>query len=567
MDKSTVLNRRAIRRYSILFISIILACAVFLCWKAHYGFVPNDEPFMISLGHRFLKGDIPITHEWYRAQMIGIIYLPFIWIYTNVFGSTEGLVLFCRYVFVIWWIFTGAVLYRRLNQYGHKISLIAITAFYLYVPFDIMSITYNAVSLSCLLLFFSYFLVKGNIVLDYINGFVLAIAVIAYPLLIIVALLYGIAVIVSNISGRCKNYNIFNVRKLIRVIIPCLVGFTVLITYIITNSNIENFFTGLSEVVRTNSAANRSIVLLAKNLISTFPFDFSLGLVVLIFSLFDKKRFQRTAIYFSVQSVIFFLSIIYLLLGFMYLNVIMFPLCILGLQAFILNKKKNWNLFICLWITGVLFAIVCYLSSDTGNMAIANGMVISTIASCVFLGDFYKEFHYIGANTNKKVICVLFSLAFALQIGSEFIIRTIRSYKDNLLPELIYQIPSGAAKGIITSKNNYEKYTTQYNDIQSINKDIHDKNSFLSIGLSPYAYLNMDCDYSTYSVWVYTNNKPDYSAENKQLTEYLQLFPNKMPDVIYSNLEYNHLKDEIKCIDYSNYKTIELSSGLWLVRN
>ena len=568
MDKSSQLKNKIIRKSNIFFLLVLFACAILLFWKARYGIVPNDEPFMISLGHRFLKGDIPITHDWYRAQFIGLIYLPFVWFYTSVFRSTEGLVLFCRFAFVIWWLITGAVLYYRLRQYGKKISLIALTTFYLYAPFDIMNLTYNAVSLSCLLLFFSYFLVKGNIVFDYINGIILSIAVISYPLLIIVAILYGLAVIVANISGKGKKYYIFSAKKLIRVIIPCVMSAAILFAYILINSNINSFFIGLFEVVKSNSAAERSIVLLAKNLLSTFPFDFTVGLVVLVVSVIDKRRYQRRTIYFTIQSIAFFLSIVYLLLNFHYLNVIMFPLSVLGLQAFILNIKKRWPLFICLWITGVLFAIVCYLSSDTGCMAIANGMVMSTISSFFFIFDLYDETRIVSNNNKQRVACILFSLILALQIGSELSIKIFRVYRGNLLPQMNYRVSSGVEKGIITSEDIGVGYEEIHNDVLQIKKMTNNCKSFLSVGLCPVSYLEMnDYDYSSYSVWVYVNNKIDYETENKQLTKYYGLYPDKKPDIIYSNLALSELKNKITCIDYSMYQKYELSSGLWLVRN
>ena len=565
MKNNSFLNTLKNRKTSIYFFILVLVCAVLLFWKAPFGMVQNDEPFMISLGHRFLKGDIPITQEWYRAQLIGIIYLPFIWFYINVFGTTEGLVLFCRYIFVIWWLLTGVVLFRRLKQYGSKTSFAVIIAFYLYVPFDIISLTYNVVSLSCLLLFFSYFLVKGNIVLDYLNGFVLAIAVIAYPLLIFLALFYGLSVIICNISGRFKNYNIFSVKKLLRVIIPCVVSAAILIAYILINSNMDRFFTGMLEVVKSNSAAQRSIVLVAKNLLSTFPFVFTLGLVVLVFSLIDKKRYQRTIIYFSLQSVVFCISIVYILLNFMYLNVIMFPISFLGLQAFILNKRKNWHLFICLWITGVLFGIVCYLSSDTGNMAIANGMVLSSLSGFVFIGDYYTENKSSsGIKHNKLIFFVCFLIA-AFQIGGELSIKVFRSYKT-VLQDLNYKISVGAEKGIITTQKQYIEYEAMFNDIQSIRHQKTNERSFLSVSLYPLAYIDMDYSYSTYSPWMFVNNKPDFKTESKQLEKYYELFPDRIPGVIFSSLGPNHLKNELQCIDYSQYKEYELPSGLWLIK-
>lgn len=38
---------------------IILGCLfIFMLSRAKYGYIYNDEPFILTLGHRFMKGDL-----------------------------------------------------------------------------------------------------------------------------------------------------------------------------------------------------------------------------------------------------------------------------------------------------------------------------------------------------------------------------------------------------------------------------------------------------------------------------------------------------------------------------
>ena len=558
-----------------LFYGILLITAAFLLWKANYGVVFNDEPFMVSLGHRFLKGDIPFSSEWHKCQLSGLIFIPFIWLHTVIFKSTEGLLLFIRYCFVLWWLLTGLILFYRTRKYG-KICLAAIVGFYLYIPLDTMTFTYNAVALSCLLLFFSYFLGKGNRLSDYINGILLALAIIAYPLLIVLAFIYGAAVIVFQIIRKKKpdilKYSVltgrlFDYKTLIRIVISCVVIASLLIVYFIAFSSFNLFSIGFNEILTTENNATRSILLFAKNLMSDFPFIFTVGLVTIIVSLFDRNRAKRKNLYFIIQSVVLILSVsFWMVVNFLYLNIIMAPSAFLGLQAFVLNKNKDTDLFVCLWIPGVIFAVISYLSSDTGNMAIANGLSISTFAGFFFIGTYYRENKKNAGNQLQKSVCVMFSLVLAVQLGSELATRIFRNYRDQFLHQLTYKIPSGAEKGIITTKETCDAYTALHEDSQYIKTMMDDDINFLSINLSPLSYLEMDCNYATYSTWVNTTNLANYEIENEELSRYFKVHPEKTPNVIYSSLGYNHLTKEFDFIDFSRFEKHKLGSGLWLVK-
>ena len=61
------------RKKQIICFSIItLVISGFLFWKACHGYIFNDEPFMISVGHRLIKGDQLFLHEWNTSQLIGL---------------------------------------------------------------------------------------------------------------------------------------------------------------------------------------------------------------------------------------------------------------------------------------------------------------------------------------------------------------------------------------------------------------------------------------------------------------------------------------------------------------
>ena len=73
-----------------------------LFWKCRYGF-PFEESFYVNTAYRFVKGDLPLIHEWHMSQ-ISFIYLePVVSLYLWIKGSTEGIMLFMRYAFTLSW--------------------------------------------------------------------------------------------------------------------------------------------------------------------------------------------------------------------------------------------------------------------------------------------------------------------------------------------------------------------------------------------------------------------------------------------------------------------------------
>ena len=437
----------------------------------------------------------------------------------------------------------------------------------MFTPLDQMNITYNAISLSCILLFVSYFLVKGNLFLDFLNGVVLAAAVLVYPYLIILYFIYMISVLVVN-ATRLKNIDTFKLRlfdkKLfLRTSISAIV-LAVIVISVVFSAGVEIVFNGLRDVLETNGLATRSVILLAKNIIASFPLQTTLGLAVFVASIIDKNREKRKLFYFVSQSVIWVFTVLIILLKTYSFNLIMFPMAIVGLQTFVLTKNKNYLLMFSFWITGIIFGLICYISSDTGIMAISTGVAVSSIASIIIIFDFYKE---LNTTLNKKIYknIALLSMSMLIvgQIGGQTYLRVVRSYWDELLPSLNKTIPSGAAKGITTTDENCVLYMQVYNDAKKI-KDIYNQEcSFLSIGLFPSVYIDMDFEYGTYSSWVFTNNKANYEIENEKLKKYYNNYPDKKADIIFSNVGY--VNDYMDFVDFSEYDALEMQSGIWYV--
>ena len=554
---------------------VFVACSVFLFWKAKYGYIFNDEPFMVTLGHRLIKGDKLFVNEYNLAQMIGLLQAPFVWIFTAVTKSTNGLILFIRYMYVVWWILTSIILYLRLKQYGW-ISLVAVLYYALFTPLDEMSLTYNAMALSCIMLFSTYFLVDGNRLKDYLTGLVLSLSVIAYPYMVLLYIIWAFSVVIINtvFKKRVLNpYRIFDIKKFLRISSVCGLCAVVLLIFIFSAGS-GSVISSLKIILSSRASSDISksfigLLYLVLSLERYLRLLFVAAVLILVVSLLDRNRYKRKLLYFSVQSLIWSCSIaIIIIKQFLNFNVVMLPVSFLGIQALVLTKKRNWLLFLSLGLTGIIYSYIAFISSDTGLKAISTGSVPLGIAAWILIYDFYKESE-IKTKTFKPIPIILLCGIIFVQLFGQMVLKIQRNYWDEKTENLNSVISVGAANGIITTYNNKTNYENVYDDIEKIKQAASgEKNlNFLSLSLFPSIYLDLDYNYATYSSWTYFQNSKNFERLNERLKRYYSSCPNKVPDCIYilnDDLEFLELLD---FTDFSEYTKHNLKSGVLFMKN
>lgn len=547
-----------------VFYLIFFLCAVFLFWKIQYGYIFNDEPFILTMGHRFAKGDRLLVHEWNFTQTIGVLIAPVIWLYTNITGGTEGLILFCRALYVIWWLITGWVLYRRLKGYG-VISIFSVLLFLLYTPLDEMDLTYNVVALSCMVLFSSYFLSEGSCKSDYLHGLFLAIAVWVYPYLIVLYFFYIIGVILANYTRIKKHLDpdiiIFDKGKAFRVSMTAVIAAVFFFCVFIMGTWKESL-DALSNMLDTREYTKKTFITLAKLLVKRFPYQMIGGFIVLCISLADKNRNKNALVYMSAQAALLFVSMGQAFVNTYSFNIHMIPVNVVGFQAFILLKKRDYKLAFSLGLIGVMYAVCAFFASDTKLMAFSTGITITGIASLIFIYNIYKESIQYESNVFLPFVGILIILC--IQIGGEGLLKLERSYWDGLFPNLTVRITEGSAKGIITTQQYAEKYEAVYDDVNMIKKMYGEGGKLLSVTIFPSIYLDADYEYATNSAWTYSNNKLNYDILNEKLEKYYQLNSDKIPNIIYIGNDDSDM--EIRFIDLNAYKPIEGSTGVFYIK-
>lgn len=558
-EKLSLMN---INRKDCFFAVIFLSAMAFLIYKLPYGYIFNDEPFIISLAHRLLLGDALLVDEWHVAQMTGFLQLPFVWLYTVLTGGMTGIILYIRGVYLFLWTAVCLFGYVRLRKTVDCRLLLAVATVYLYLfsALDQMTLSYNFFSLSGVFIC-SVLLITAKRVRSYcLAGLFFAVAVVACPMLIFVFILAAIVAIAIAVYERITGKTVLpknsplkfkNVGLIFAGAASLGVAFAVFVFSRASLAEIlQNLPLILQDCLENNShqfvSFYETAYMYVVPLYRVFGKLFVVGLPILAVSLLDKKRSEHAVLYVLPQAVVF----LYYMRFFAFVregqfNYYMLPIVLLGLQSYVLTKKRD-SRFLWMWIAGGLFSVCVYLTSNLGVMAISFAMSIAGFASFISIGLMAKEQLQAAKEgiakykENKKIsLCLISSLltivAVAVsatgQLASESYIRYMRTYWDGATVTLNTRINDGVAKDIVTTKTNAEEYTKYSTEVTELTDGMRDTDKrFLSLASKPWIYLEADMKYGSPSAWMFLSSNEEII---EVCTRYIEMHPEHRPDVIY----------------------------------
>lgn len=531
-----------------LFIVLLAAGLIFAFWKSIYGFGGDDEAFYLTVPQRFVMGDAPIKDEWHLSQLSGFLLMPFVWLFTTVTGSTEGIILTARAVYIIFHAAVSCVVYYRVRKYGY-ISVFGSVLYFIFAPFNIMAMIYNTmgldfITLSGVIMGTAGYIKKAPLIL---SGIFFAAAVLCCPYLAAVYIIYGICVIISRIIKNCRfnlllKSNLFSPKTFLFFSIGVFALAAVFLMFALTRVSITEIFEYLPYLLgdpeHPQSAFTTKIAMYFSSIYEYLDY-FKIALISYFVTLavmaLDKNRMQHRSLYLIVSTAI---SVFSLIMFYPYLttktfNAIMFPMIFTGFTAYILCKNKPKNLFASLFIVGILYSLSISFSSNQYFYVISMAVSASNIASYIFIAQLIREMKTSQDNIEYAVyvkkssfVFVLFLILLqgGLQIGS----KAQHCFWESSAPSgLNYQITSGPAKGIYTSLDNYNTYESIYQDIQYYNYKPKDKILFLTS--KTWCYLAADFPYGTLSAWI-SGEKP---SSIERLKQYYAVNPENSPKYIY----------------------------------
>lgn len=531
-----------------LFVVLLAAGLILAFWKIVYGFGGNGEAFYLTVPQRFIMGDAPIKDEWHLSQLSGFLMMPFVWLFTTVTGSTEGIILTARTVYIIFHAAVSVVVYYRLRKYGY-ISVFASVLFFIFTPFNIMAMSYNTMgldflTLSGVIMGTTGYKKKAPLIL---SGIFFAASVLCCPYLAAVYIIYGICVVIGRTVKNCRfnlllKSDLFSPKTFLFFSIGVFVLAAVFLVFSLARVSIAEIFEYLPYLLgdpeHPQSAFTTKIAMYISSIYGYLNY-FKIALIAYVLMLavmiIDKNRMQHRSVYLIVSTAIsvFSLILFYPDLTTKTYNAIMFPMIFIGFTSYILCKNKPKNLFASLFVVGILYSIAISFSSNQYFYVISMAVSASNIASYIFLAQLIREMKATQDNIEyaaylKKSSFVFVALLILLQGGLQIASKAQHCFWESSAPNgLNYQISNGPAKGIYTSLENYNTYETIYNDIQYYN--YKPKGKILFLTSKTWCYLAAEFPYGTLSAWI--------SGENPSSIERLKLYytvnPENIPKYIY----------------------------------
>lgn len=536
-------------------VGVLIIAALFMLNRAKYGYIYNDEPFILTLSHRLIKGDVFLYDEWQPTQLTGFLNYPWMILFTATHNNTDGMILFFRYIYVVLNFVSLLFVYLRLSNYSKKPLITGAACLYilLFSSMDILTVSYNFYSLTGLLLFVTL-CITGQSNIEYLfAGIFFSVATLASPYLAIVFVLYYLFFSLNHfVLKKDISKNLINITKM--VLFGVILSVVVFICFLYgTGGNISKMLNTVSYIFTDVEYPSQSIFQLIYgylytwvNKFRTFGFMFA---VFLMLSLIDKKH---KTLWLEAHIIAFVILTPRMIHIFLYqFNYLIMQIGLLGIHALIIDEQRN-NSYSLIAIAGVIFSFILYATSDLKQYAIANGMILAGFASFFLIDDYLQK--YENNTILIKTLCIL--LVFA-QIGTEIYERMTKYYLDNNINDNLYLIEESVAKGLYVDQEQYDTYMSVYNDI---NVNIPHAAKLLVLSQKPWIYLANDSDYCTYSAWM-TSSK---EFRINRLKEYYTLHQDKYPNYIYV-LDEDFKLEELQYA-FPNFSLISANNG-YILKN
>ena len=177
-----------------IFIGLFLLIELILIRRSFYGFNTADEMYFIGTSERIFRGERILIDEWNPTQQLCSFLLhPIYSLVRRMMGSTEGIVMASRFLYLIFEGVLTLFLYLRLQRRGFA-SFGPVFLFLLFAPFGICAMSYNSIEFGILPVLLA--VLSANMehsVPEYILcGILIAVIVLANPFALLMYGMYGL---------------------------------------------------------------------------------------------------------------------------------------------------------------------------------------------------------------------------------------------------------------------------------------------------------------------------------------------------------------------------------------
>lgn len=533
------------------FLCVFLALMAFLVWKCQYGMASPDEAFYLVTPRRFVQGDRMLADEWHLTQFASFTMIPAAGVYLLLAGSTEGMLLSFRILYILMWGAGCLFLFFRARRYHPAGAMCASLFLLCYAPFGIMAFSYNSLGILYLVNAAVFLLCAGkNRKLSFLfSGLFFAGAVLCCPYL---AMVYaGYSLILGIRLFREKGTASASLRAELKTgwkwftmgagILAVLLGATLL-----AGTSLSELGVFLRHALRDEEHARFSLMEKAGSYFSALASSNRLfvPLLAVLGGAILGNRVRRHPVWFWIVCGASLLYLREFMREEPYLNFLMLPMTFPGIYVMCASRSVRIRKLGWFWlIPGILYTFCLHYSSNTGIYAITSAGSVSSSAALVMMGMYVREMGQERADKPEGKIlaaltCAAALICFAFQMRYEIPLRYQMVFQEPGLMKYEEQarIREGPQSGIVATAEDEAVYRALWQETREIKGK---KTLFLTEQTWP--YLAGDHEVAAFSGWLGSINSgwdPQVSAETMtRLAAYYRLRPEKIPEVILTREE------------------------------
>ena len=388
---------------------ILVLVRAFLCISV------MDEVFNIGQALRTIQGNTFLVENWDYFQTGDSFLIPFIYVFCKITGSSEGIVLFSRIVFIVLQILLSVFMYKILSRFFERISsLFAVLIYSTAVSFLLFYMWYDnwEIFFRLIGLFLVFYVIAsgGNIsrkrsfIMVFIAGIVHALMVFAYPTM---AVLYIYVLVLLFVYGRKRSARENNIRALAYLLGAALV-FAVFMVYVL-KVGIGNLFVfnsvmseaGLSSTGREGFFSISSIILKFKNLIVENILYYMFAMVffvidILVLYVFRKSK-KREILFCTIMIAGCFVLLLMNVFRTDSLNTLMTYLSLYMVPLYLLIRKKSdeagtyKDIIIVLAVSSLIAGLVYSMTALNGAIKFSAGVRTGAIVTVLLLFELIRK--------------------------------------------------------------------------------------------------------------------------------------------------------------------------------
>ena len=542
------------RKQHLIFIALFLILMLVFIVRSFYGFNTADEMYFIGTSELIYRGGGILIDDWHPTQQLCAFLLhPLYCLIRGLLGSTEGIVMASRFLYLI---FSGVLtlfFYLRFQRRGYA-SFGPALLFFIFAPFSICALSYNSIEFALLPVLLAVLSAKmEHSIPEYILcGILIAAIVLANPFALLMYFGYGLICLAASIRRRRRGSQPEGALRFSSFLWMTAGAALILVLFLIfvfQRGTLEEVLANLPHIVSDPEHQQdywyktwRYFELCFKN----YKYMFCILGAVYAATLFDKNRCRHGAVYMALASAAVLPYMFYYTFIFenITVNYQMLPLAFWCLEAYLVTEKKEKRLFYGWYLPAMIFTLIVQYATNTGIVTLSVAYGVCSCVGLIFAADWLKEqkaqsslkaaARAAGEDTRKtpgagrtfryRAAFACAAVVIAFQFAGTFFLRMTYAWGDERVWKLTSQMERGPLKDVYTTPEMAEWYADVLNELDML--ELTKEDELLVVGVAPWIYLYVDAGCGSYSTWQVHEN-------STQLYDYYALHPEKFPDVVY----------------------------------